>query len=127
MVQQFFYYFCISGFRNLGKFEPGSVFASEAAKTSPGSNFPKIPEISATMAPLLIDARILGILENSSLAMFWHFQLHKFWRNWSLAVFSHPKLPKHRQARISPKFARPEMPKPRQARISPKFPKSWNL
>ena len=41
MVQLFLYYFCISGFRNLGKFEPGSVFASEVAETSPGSNFPK--------------------------------------------------------------------------------------
>ena len=50
-------------FRNLGKFEPGDVFAFRAlqtlgkfeptsdAKTSPGSNFPQIPKISATMAP----------------------------------------------------------------------------
>ena len=38
------YSMCISSFRNLEKFEPGSVLASEVAKTSSGSNFPKIPE-----------------------------------------------------------------------------------
>ena len=36
--------FCISGFRNLGKFEPGNIFVSEVAKISPGSNFPKMLE-----------------------------------------------------------------------------------
>ena len=41
--------FALPASQILGKLEPGDVFASEVAKTSPGSNFPKIPKILASM------------------------------------------------------------------------------